>query len=298
MQISDHLKGILITTLGVIILSPDAILMRLLNADTWTILFWRGITFSIGIFLLMLLMYRRDTIRQFIKIGKPGILIGIIFSLSTLCFTVAIQNTSISNTLVIISTSPMFAALFSWLFLKEKIKGITWVAMIIIVAAIAAIMSNSFATGGLLGDISAFGTSIFMAISFTITRRHKEINMVPAMAISGFVASLIAFPLILTSDNDFLLQPSAIPYLIIAGFLVTIAFALITLGPRYMPAPEVGLIMPLETVLGSYLGWLFLQEEPTILTITGGLVVISTLIIHTWLSLKNKGRELELLKIK
>jgi len=261
--------------------------MRLLNAETWTILFWRGVTFTIGIILLMLIMYRRGTIRQFIKVGKPGLFIGLIFGLSTLCFTVAIQNTSISNTLVIISTSPMFAALFSWVYLKEKIKGITWIAMLIIIAAIAVIMSNSFASGGLLGDISAFGTSIFMAISFTVTRRYKEVSMIPAMAISGLVASLIAIPLIISTGSTFLLMPSAIPYLILAGFFVTIAFALITLGPRYMPAPEVGLIMPLETVLGSYLGWIFLKEEPSILTIIGGIVVIATLGIHAWLSLKN-----------
>ena len=286
MQNSDHLKGILLTTAGVIILSPDAILMRLLNADTWTILFWRGITFSTGITLLMLLMYRRGTIQQFIKIGKPGVIIGIIFSLSTLCFTVAIQNTSISNTLVIISTSPMFGALFSWIFLKEKIKIITWVAMVIIFVATATIMYNSFASGGLVGDISAFGTSIFMATTFTIMRRYKEVNMVPAMAISGIAATLMAIPLIIASTSSFLLTANAIPYLIATGILVHIAFALITLGPRYMPAPEVGLIMPLETVLGSYLGWLFLKEQPSELTLIGGILVIATLIIHTSLSLK------------
>jgi len=286
LQISDHLKGILLTTTGVIILSPDAILMRLLNADTWTILFWRGITFSSGITLLMLLMYRRGTIQQFIKIGKPGVIIGIIFSLSTLCFTVAIQNTSISNTLVIISTSPMFGALFSWIFLKEKIKIITWVAMVIIFVATAAIMYNSFASGGLVGDISAFGTSIFMATTFTIMRRYKEVNMVPAMAISGIAATLMAIPLIIASTSSFLLTANAIPYLIATGILVPIAFALITLGPRYMPAPEVGLIMPLETVLGSYLGWLFLKEQPSELTLIGGILVIAILIIHASLSLK------------
>ncbi len=260
--------------------------MRMLNADTLTVLFWRGVSFFIGIIILMLVMYRQNTLQQFIKIGKPGLLIGVIFAFSTICFTAAIQNTSISNTLVIISTSPIFAALFSWIFLKEKIKMITWVAMLIIIAAITAIMSNSAASGGLLGDISAFGTSILMAISFTLTRRYKDTNMVPAMAISGLLAALIAIPLIITTGSTFALMPSVFPYLILAGITITIAFALITLGPRYMPAPEVGLIMPLETVLGSYLGWIFLREEPSMLTVIGGLVVIATLCIHAWLSLK------------
>jgi len=287
LQISDHFKGILITTLGVIILSPDAILMRLLNAETLTILFWRGISLFLGISTLMIIMYRKETLKQYVKVGKLGILMAVIFSLSTFCFTAAIQNTSISNTLVIISTSPIFAAFLSWIFLKEKVKLITWIAMLIIIAAIAAIMSHSNSEGNLFGDLCALASSIFMAISLTITRRQKAINMVPAMALSGIVAMLMSTPLIIATGSTFLLSASAVPYLIGGAVFTSIAFALIILGPRYMPAPEVGLIMPLETVLGSYLGWIFLQEEPNRLTIIGGLIVIATLCIHAWLSLNN-----------
>jgi len=248
LQISDHFKGILITTLGVIILSPDAILMRLLNAETLTILFWRGISLFLGISTLMIIMYRKETLKQYVKVGKLGILMAVIFSLSTFCFTAAIQNTSISNTLVIISTSPIFAAFLSWIFLKEKVKLITWIAMLIIIAAIAAIMSHSNSEGNLFGDLCALASSIFMAISLTITRRQKAINMVPAMALSGIVAMLMSTPLIIATGSTFLLSASAVPYLIGGAVFTSIAFALIILGPRYMPAPEVGLIMPLETV--------------------------------------------------
>ena len=273
--------------LGVAILSPDAILIRLLHADTFTIMLWRGISFCIGVTLLMLVFYRKKTVQQLINIGRPGLLIGLIFALSTVFFTIAIQNTSISNTLVIISTSPMFAALFSWIFLKEKIKVITWIAMLIIIAAIAMIMSDSSSSGsGLMGDICAFCTSILAAISLTVTRRYKAINMVPAMAISGLISAFIAVPLIISSGSPLFLASSSVPYLIAGAFCVSIAFALITLGPRYIPAPEVGLILPLETVLGSYFAWIILNEEPTALTLIGGIIVIVTLIIHGWFSLQ------------
>ncbi len=288
MHISDHLKGILITTLGVIILSPDALIIRLLNADTWTVMIWRGTAFAIGITLIMLLTYREKTIQQFIKIGKPGLMIGLFFGCSNLCFTAAIQNTSIANTLVIIATSPMFAALFTWMFLGEKIKTITWVAMLIIFASIFVIMSDSLETGGILGDLSAFGSAIFIAISFTFTRRHKEVNMVPAMALSGILIALVSIPAILSTGGTFKLLPEVVPFLILGGAISSTAFALITLGPRYMPAPEVSLIMPLETVLGTYLGWLFISEKPSSLTIIGGIIIILTLVAHSWVSLKNQ----------
>lgn len=286
MNISQQLKGILITTLGVIILSPDALLIRLLHADTWTVVFWRGLVFGLGICILMFLIYRKDTIKQFKKIGKAGVLIGLIFGFSSIFFTIAVQNTSISNTLVIISTSPAFAALFSWIYLKEKVPLRTWITMLVIFLAIATILLNGFQTGGTFGNLSALGTAILIAVSFTFTRKHKEINMVPAMAISGVVAITISSIVAISTKSSLVLETDAVPYLILAGFVVTIAFALITLGPRYITAPEVSLIMPLETVLGTYLGWIFLSEIPANLTIIAGIIVILALGIHAWLSLQ------------
>ncbi|MEB8433274.1 DMT family transporter [Cocleimonas sp. KMM 6892] len=292
---SDHLKGILITTLGVLILSPDALLIRLLDVETWTAVLWRGIAFAAGISILMLLMYREKTLKQFKNIGRAGLLIGLIFGVSSFFFTASIQNTSISNTLVIISTSPAFASLFSWLFLKEKVHLRTWIAMAVIFVAIILIVSKSLGSGSLLGDLFALGTSIFMAVSFTLTRRRKDINMVPAMVISGLVAATGGALMLSQTTKAYALPEASIPYLIIGGIVVTIAFALITLGPRYISAPEVSLIMPLETVMGSYLGWAFLSERPSNMTLIGGFVILLTLFIHAWLSLQAEKRRVAVL---
>ena len=43
--LSEHAKGLLIVATGVLILTPDALLLRLIEADPWTLLFWRGIGF-------------------------------------------------------------------------------------------------------------------------------------------------------------------------------------------------------------------------------------------------------------
>ena len=286
---SPHLKGILLTTLGVIILSPDALLIRLLNTSTWTVVFWRGLAFSIGITLLLMLMHRGKTVQQFKKIGKPGLLIGSIFAVSSLCFTASIQNTSIANTLVIVSTSPAFAALFSWLLLGEKVNRRTVIAMIIVMVAIIAIMSQSvlhdFYADVFLGDLSAVGTAVSMAISFTLTRKFKETNMVPAMALSGLIIMVIAGLVSISMATSLVLEPVSIPIIILSGFILTAAYGLITLGPRYISAPEVSLIMPLEIVFGSYLGWVFLDEKLSMLTLVGGFVIILTLSINAKLSL-------------
>jgi drug/metabolite transporter (DMT)-like permease len=286
---SQHLKGLLITVLGVFILSPDALLVRLADSNTWTILFWRGLLFAFGITLIIFLTYRSTTIRQFIKTGKQGLLLGFLFGLSTIFFVTSVQHTSIANTLVIISTSPVFAALLSWALLKEKSNLRTWITMFIIIGATTIIMFDSFKNGGFWGDISALATSMLLAINFTITRQAKRINMVPAMALGGLTTAAISGAFIAFTATPLLLDSPAIPYLLMMGVVTTLAFTLITLGPRYMPAAEVGMIMPLETVFGAYLAWIFLSEAPSTHVIVGGGIIMLTLIIHAWFTLREKN---------
>jgi len=117
--------------IGVIILSPDSLLIRLVDADSWTVLFWRGLLMSIGVTILLLFTYRSKTIDEIKKIGRGGLWIGLLHGVMTGTFVFAIMLTSIANTLVIISTSPIWIAIISWLTLREKASLVTWLAMML-----------------------------------------------------------------------------------------------------------------------------------------------------------------------
>jgi len=56
--VSNHRKGLLIVGLGVITISPDALLIRLLHMDSPSIVFWRGLLMSIGFLVLASVLYR------------------------------------------------------------------------------------------------------------------------------------------------------------------------------------------------------------------------------------------------
>jgi len=61
---------------------------------------------------------------------------------------------------------------------------------------------------------------------------------------------------------------------------------LITLAPRYITAAEVNLFFLLETILGPLWVWLVIKEQPSMETIMGGVVIIFTIAIHSFLALK------------
>ena len=50
---SNHLKGLLIAFFGVLVLTPEGILVKLANSDSFTILFWRGIFFALSILIIL-----------------------------------------------------------------------------------------------------------------------------------------------------------------------------------------------------------------------------------------------------
>ena len=72
------------------------------------------------------------------------------------------------------------------------------------------------------------------------------------------------------------------------GVVVTVAFVLITIAPRYIPAAEVSLILPLETVGGTALVWWLLNEVPGYLTLVGAAIILITLTTHSYFVL-HKG---------
>ena len=79
-------------------------------------------------------------------------------------------------------------------------------------------------------------------------------------------------------------------YLALNGAIImAMAMALITYGPKLISAPEVSLIMLLETVLGPLWVWWILSEQPPLQTFVGGGLVITAVLINAWVGFRSSG---------
>ena len=277
-----HLKGLLIAFFGILILTPDAVLVRLADSNSWTVLFWRGIFFATGIIVILLITYRSKAVNELINIGKEGVLIGLLTALGGTSFILAIHYTSIAKTLVIISISPIMVAIVSWMMLKEKPALYTWISMIIVFFGIYVVMSGDTSGVNLLGNFFALLSVVIGGFSFTLLRKYKNVNMVPAMAVNGFAIAIIGF---IVADS-LVLPIQSILYLFSSGVVLAVSFSLITIAPRYIPASEVAMFFPLGTVLGTLMAWIVVKEQPSSNALIGGSIVIVTLFCHAWYSTK------------
>tara|TARA_Y100001936_G_C15798386_1_gene520188 strand:- start:11 stop:610 length:600 start_codon:yes stop_codon:yes gene_type:complete len=197
---------------------------------------------------------------------------------------VSIQNTNVANTLVMIATAPMLSAILGAIVLKEPTDKKTWISIIITFFAIIYIFFDSMKLGNFYGDILGFITAIGLAVGAITIRSAKNKNLVPAAVVGKLFVAIFALFFI----ESFILQAKDLIIVPLMCILcVAIPFVLVTIAPRFIPAAEVNLFFLLETILGPVWVWLIIKEQPSIETLQGGAIIITTIAIHSFLKLKN-----------
>ena len=282
-NLTDQQKGSLLAFVAVMFITPDSLFIRLSNIDTWGLVFYRGIIPFITVFLGMLIIYKLNFFKILFSSGYQGLIYVITFSITNVTFVVSIQNTNVANTLLMVATAPMLSAILGKIFLKEPTDKETWISIIITFMAIIYIFNDSIQLGNFYGDILGFITALGLAVGAVTIRSAKSKNLVPAAVIGKLFVAIFALFFIesfVLLDNDQIIVP------IMCILCVAIPFVLVTIAPRFIPAAEVNLFFLLETIIGPIWVWLIIKEQPSIETLQGGFVIITTIAIHSFLKLK------------
>ena len=269
--LSDRGKGILMSLGGVFVLSPDSLLIRLANLDDYTLIFYRGLLPVFSISCLLWLYYRRDFFPALLRIGRWGILNAALFATVNISFISAIQRTTVANTLLFLSSAPIFAALLSLLILRENQRPQTWFIILLSLFSIFIIGWGSYGSHGLIGDLFAIGCAIATAASAVLVRYRKHIDLVPSVILGSAMTAIYA----LLQSPELAISLTQFVYVGIIGLiLVPFAFTVLTIAPRYANSAEVQLVYLLESILGPLWVWLVIRETPSINTIIGGSMLL------------------------
>ncbi len=273
----EYSRGIPLAVAGVFVLSFDALLIRMAMADPWTVLFWRGLLMGTTLSLLLYFGSRQTLWSALKSQGTAAMASGVLFAMSSAGFVLSVLNTHVANTVLIFSTAPIFAALFTWIFLHEIITLRTWLAIIAVIAGVAVVFKGSLGAGNLAGDLFALLAAVVVGGNFTLLRRYPHVQRTPVVALGGFVAAGLAFnwaaPLSLEMQS----------YLVLAlmGMVqMPLALMLLAVSTRLLSSPEVSLILLLEAILGPLWVWMVLGESPPVLTWLGGLIILLTLVVY------------------
>ena len=285
MNSRTHAKGLIFAISGALVISPDTLLIRLVDLDPWTLVLVRSVLSSLGVTTIVWLTSRRrlgSTIAAFRAVGRPGLWVAVISAAANILFIVAIDLTYVANVLVILAMVPLFVAILSRIALGERPSGATWLLSGTVILALGIVFSGSVSGDRLAGDFMALSVTLLLSIVLVIVRFNRSHSMVPAIAGSGIISALAVAPfasIASVGKVDFAL-------LFLDGYIVApLAVSLVTVAPRYIPAPDVALVRLLETALGPLWVWVALGEEPPVTTIAGGLAVVGILVIHASIQL-------------
>mgnify|MGYP001178628108 FL=1 len=282
-KLNNQQKGSFLAFIGVIFITPDSLLIRLSSIETWGMLFYRGFIPFVAVLLGLVIFYKKDFYKALVNIGYTGIFYSISFSICNITFIISIQNTNVANTLIMVAMAPMLSALLAAFFLKEYTDKKTWIAIFITFLSVAFIFYDSIQLGNLLGDIFGFITALGLAINANLARFAKKRDLVPAAVIGKLGTAVFAFFFVQNfalNNYDIFIIP------LMCIMCVAIPFVLVTIAPRFITAAEVNLFFLLEVILGPIWVWLVIKEQPSLETIFGGIIIIITIAIHSFLALK------------
>ena len=283
---SDHLKGIMITALGVLLITPDSLFVRLIEAEPLAVAFWRGMGSGLIILVGVLMFMGPRAIGASLRTGTPGLIYIALIGATTPGFVMAITQTSVANVVFIFASMPIFAAIFARLFLGERISRRMVLTMLVVMGGLGIIAygSQENAIASWRGDLWALFVSASYAAALTAVRRLKDISMVPAIPVAYIGGALVMLPFC----TPLAALPEFWPLIIGHGVFIALGTAFLTLGPRYISSAEVSLLILLESVLAPLLVWAVIGEDPGRWALVGGAVVISALVVSNMVAMRRR----------
>ncbi len=245
------------------------------------VVFFRNIA---GVFLVGLAVLKKPMQQQG---GKPFLLFfrGFMGFVALLAFFYNIAHISLGDAMTYSKTSPIFTAIFAWLFLREKLSVKAWIAVFVGFIGIVFITQPSgigFSKYDLLGIFSGVGA----ALAYTSVRELKQFYDTRAIVLSfmltGTIGPILLFvisPYIHISELDFMLGEFVMPkgvvwfYVIGMGVLATISQVLMTKAYGETKAGIVGAVS-YTNILFSIIVGLFLGDALPSVTTAFGIVLI------------------------
>ena len=275
----SYLAGVGMLLLGTVAFSSAGLFVRLIGRDAATILFWRGLFTAMVVLAFIAWRERRGTWIAFRDMGRPGLAVALLASISMACFITSVQYTTIANNSIVFGTGPFMTAGLAWLMIAERpsLATILFSCLALIGAVMVVGSSMQLAGGHLLGDGLAVLMTLSFAIKTVIVRQHRGRSMVPAGCVGALLGSLGAAPFV----TDWSLSLKELGLFALFGVTQQGAgLILTTLGIAYVPAAHAALLLALDLPLSPVWVWLVLGERPAPLALAGGLIVLAAILGH------------------
>jgi len=246
--------------------------------DPWTINGYRGPATALFLLIYLAIRYRGDLPRHLWP-ERPQALIavGTFFAVGSTLYVCAVAMGTVASVSVLGATSPFFAALLAWVFMRERASALVLAASVVAMVGVAIVVRaemSALATG-FIAAIVALSYAFCFAGQTVWLRRYRNIEMVPGIALGGvmvfaFVAIFVGLPSLSLWQVGLLALMGVVQ--------LAVPIILFAEGAKHVPAVPAMLITMADVVLNPFWVWLVHGERPPPGTVGGGALILSAII--------------------
>jgi len=268
--------GIVLVVASAVFFSLAGIFTKLISADLWTIVCWRGLFGALLITLYVGLRGGLQVRKADLGLGWRGLVLATVGSAATLCFIGAFKHTFVANVAILYATAPFMAAALEYLFRRTPVRPSVAVATLVSTIGVGVMVFAGLGSGLWFGDalamLMAFGSALYMVL----IRLFRDTPVVLAAALSSLQLFVLGWffadPLAVSADDAMLLA--------MFGASFSAAAILWTEGTRLVTAAESGLLGSAEVPLAIVFAWLILADIPPPASLAGGAIVLIAVGVH------------------
>lgn len=268
--------------IAVLLFGGTALFAKLISLNALDITVYRAAIAAIALF--SLLLWQKKAIKlHSLQDYAIALFLGVTVGLHWVTYFAGMQMAGIAVGMIAFFTYPVITVFIEPLFNRSKPQLKDLLSAVIVMIGIYLLIPNAdLGNDVTLGIITGIVSALLFAFRNIVHKRYfSQYGGPQTMFYQTVVASLllcafIEVPVMQVSHYNLSL-------LIVAGVIFTATpHSLFAASLQYLSAATAGLISCLQPLYGTFLAFLLLHEQPSLLTLVGGTLVISAAFYETW----------------
>ena len=267
------------------------------DADPWQYLIWRSVGLFAAIEAWSLLQGAGPLIGRFLAGGLLGWAAACCLSFAAISFVFALKETSIANAIFLASVTPLISMVLARFILGERMTGPTIIAIALGLAGLAVMVSGVGQDGqrsSWLGNLGALASSVCFALYSICVRLAPGRDFRPSMSGLALVTFSICLLVTLVQGRTLVPPRQDIAMAVLHGAVfIGIGVACFNAAASQIPAVGLTVLAQTETILSPVWAYLILNETPSVVTLSGGALILAGVLISALFGPRRAGARQE-----
>jgi drug/metabolite transporter (DMT)-like permease len=266
-----------VVAVAIVVVSFAAILIRLCTVSSAVIAAYR-LGFAVIILLPFYVRNWRDRSMARRQVCLC-ILAGLFLSIHFLAWIESLKLTTVASSVMLVTTSPVFAASFAWIVLRERIGRKTLMAILLCIVGSITISRGAIDfgpeafRGNLLAIVGAAGFGAYFVTGRAVRRTLGFLEFA-FLAYAASALMLFAWAVVRKHSLSGFAPVNLVWILLLALGPQVFGHTALNWALKYLPAPKIAISVLGEPIGAALLAWLFFREAPGVGLLAGGILIL------------------------